>query len=130
MPPLESMDRHEKAVLWARVGTSPTGGAVVSATPVELDVRFDDAQTEMLDAHGNNVGLDGAIVTDRIIPNGSILWKGSLDDITGTGSASYPTSGLLEVKMTTSIKDIKGRNVYYTAGFLKYNDIIPTSWNA
>lgn len=130
MPPLESMDRKEKGVLWVRTGTSPTGGAIVSATPEEIDVRWVNAQTEVLDPHGNRVALDGTAVTDRMIPIGSILWQGSLDDITGTGSAAYPTSGLLEVKMSSSIKDIKGRNTKYSAGFLKYNDVIPVSWNA
>lgn len=130
MPPLETLDRSTPMVLWEAIGVGPTGRPIVSPTPVDIQVKVKDSQVRQLDAKGNEIALDGMAFADRLIPIGSILWKGTTDDIAGTGSAAYPPSGLLEVKMSSSIDDLKGRNVAYNVGWLRYNSRMPWSWDA
>jgi len=124
MPAFETMDRYTDALLWVANGVGQRGQPIVSSIPVELKIRLLNKQVLTLDAHGNNILLDGTFVADRDIPMGSILWEGTIDDLVGTGTAP-PTSGLLEVKLSDGTKDIKGRNEFFTGGFLKYNDRMP-----
>jgi len=129
MPPFESMGRYTSFVLWPAIGVGPRGEPIVSAVPQNIKLKVDDSQRRMLDAKGDEVALDGTAVAGQSIPVGSILWRGSTDDISGTGSAAYPPSGLLQVKLSSAKDDLKGRNIAYDVGYMRYNSVMPWSWN-
>jgi hypothetical protein len=128
MPALELMDRYTSFVLWVAVGVNSRGEPTVSGTPQDIKLKVNDSQKRMLDAKGNEVAVDGTAVAGCAIPLGSILWRGTTDDISGTGSAMYPPADLLQVKLVTAIDDLKGRNVAYDVGYMKYRSVMPWSW--
>ena len=130
MPALEDHDLREKALLWRAISDDPFGQKKVGAR-VEIDVRWLDKQTEMMDPHNNSVLMDGTIIVDQnhVIPIGSLLWYGTEDEwATGTGS-SETTDGhpmIVEVKAVNSTPDFKARNYRRTLGFLRYKGAVPT----
>lgn len=127
MPPFETMDRPQKATYWEKTGDDNLGLPVVTSTPVQLDVQWDDNQSEALDPKGNVITVDATVFTGgmRLII-GSIIMLGTVADWQGTGSAEVPTD-LLTVKTVKITPDLKGRNRVYFYGLMRYNDELPTS---
>ncbi len=125
MPAVESMDRPHDALLFLATGKDRYGKILVSITPVELRVRWNDKQRRVLDRQGNTIAVDATAIVDRDIPLGSILWRGGIDDLPGT--SPIPTSGLMEVKLSNSVDDLKGRVTRYDVAMIRATDTLPTS---
>lgn len=129
MPALEGMGRHQKAVLWEKTGVDRYG-ETVRATPVELDVRWEEGSTDMLLPDGTKVKLEGVVVTNRAVPEGSLMWLAPnaalspLEQWYGTGSAG-DDSGVMMVHSKDTAPDLKGRNVRYELNMVKYRDTLP-----
>lgn len=126
MPAFETMDRYQVAVLWPKTGTNRNGQPIVSPTPVQIRVRWDDQQAERLDPQGNTIRIDATVVVDREIEVGSIMYKGSISDFAGTGSDEEP-AGLMLVKSYDETPDIKKRFKRRVVTLMRYTDSLPTS---
>jgi hypothetical protein len=118
MPSIETDCRHQKAVYWAASGTD-IEGEVTLAAAVELSVRWENTDTQVLDAQGNPVAISAVVVVDRDIPVGSIFWEGK------QSALPSPVTDLLRVEEFKSIPDVKGRNSRKTVLLSKYSDTLP-----
>jgi len=119
--PLETAHRNQKAVYLEATGLDTYGNRTV-ATAVEIDVRWQNVQQEIVDNHGDTQAIDAKIVVDRVVPLGSILWEGILDDYSASTSVDY-----VEVIGLQRAMDIKGRNVRRVLLCKRYNDTVPAS---
>lgn len=126
MPAFETMDRVHTAVLWPATGKNELGQYVVGSPVQDIKVQWDDRRNEMLDNQGNVVSVDATVFSNRDIPMGSIMRKGSYSDWMGTGSGADLTD-LMQVKMVQITDDLKGRNRVYFYGLMRYTDTLPTS---
>lgn len=118
MPPQETTSRHQKAVLWAANGFDNNGEVKIDAA-VEVDVRWEEKQTESLDPTGNTIRSDATVVVDQDIVIGSIMWKGILDDVT------TPPVDLWQVINFSDIPDVKGRVDRRLALLIRYSNELP-----
>lgn len=125
MPQPELFHRHQKAVYWPSAGYDNYGKAYVTdASKVELDVRWEFRKGDILDARGNTIAYDATVVVDRVIANGSILWKGSLDDLPDDTS-NY--SDLWQVIEYSEIPDLKNRYYRRLVYLKRHSDRLPVS---
>lgn len=130
MPALEDHDLRETALVWPAISDDPFGQKKVGSRE-EIDVRWLDKQTEMLDTHNNSIIVDGTVIVsqDQRIPIGSLLWYGTEAEWnTGTGSSETSDGHpqLVEVKADNNTPDLKARNYRRTLGFLRYKGALPT----
>jgi hypothetical protein len=123
MPPLETMDRKQDAVLWEKNGVSDDGEYTVTANAVALKVRWEDVRREVVDAQGNTIGTDATVVVNRRIEIGSWLWPGKLSSL--GNPVVPPTSGLFRVIVYNETPDIKNRNIRRTVTLMRSNDTLP-----
>lgn len=124
MPSPERSHRRQDAVLWTLASHDEEGENTVNS-PVELRVRWEEVFEEVLNRKGDPVALDAKVMVDREIEIGSLMYKGTLDDWYGVGSAGDEIK-LMEVITYTDLKDIKGRVSYRSVGLCKYRDTLPT----
>lgn len=124
MPSHVLRNRFQSAVYWKSTGFDTHGEPTITSA-VELCVRWEEVNTEVIDANGNSVGVDAVVVVDREIPDGSILWLGAIQDLPGTGET--PTSNIYTVVKYSSIPDIKGRNYRRLVYLRRRNDELPAS---
>lgn len=128
MPPFETMDRTERALLWETTGGIDQYGQYAYdflAYPVEICVRWNDDRMLSSDAQGNPLTLDAEVIYDREVKVGSLMWKGRLSDLPGTGTAA-PEADLMVVETRKRVKDIKGRFTRWSYGLLRFKDTLPT----
>ena len=126
MPPFETMDRPQTAVLWPYASTNELGQPVVGSPIQDILVQWDDDSAEVKDKQGNVITVDATCFADRVIAIGSIMRYGSYSDWQGTGSGATPT-GLMEVVSEDVCFDLKGRNRVFFYGLMRWNDVLPTS---
>ena len=134
MPAPERSYRRQKAVYWQASGYADDGRHKRVQNAEELSVRWVKKQAEMLDPQGNTAKVDATVVVDRVMPIGSILWEGSLQDLwdalpgtgTGTGTSYVPTSDLFEVVSYRETPDLKGRVVRQVVGVNRDRDTMPS----
>lgn len=71
---------------------------------------------------GNDVQIDATVVSAQDIPEGSLLWLGSLTDIsgTGTGTDTTPDNNIMEVVSFDVTKDLKNRHTRREAMLARY----------
>lgn len=124
MPPVEEMDRNDEAVLWPLVGYSRRVEPVLGV-PRQIYVRWVGKQSRTLTPTGNTIALDATVVVDEDIPMGSILWKGAIEDLIGTGSFTSPTDSLFQVKAVNSTDDLRGRFARRSCGLMRFSGRLP-----
>lgn len=132
MPSIETFQRFQKAVLWEARGFDAYGQPTVSATPVELDVRWVTKKGQNLRAKGNTssadsnlVDIDATAVVDRVIKVGSTMWLGELTAWYGSGSDTNDDE-VMEVKRCRVTPDLKNRFTRWVVELAKYKDTLPT----
>lgn len=121
MPPMETADLHQKAMLWEFSGHDRYQQTVSSG--VELNVRWEDKREETVDAEGRTVAVEATVVVDQKITVGSIMWKGKETDLPD------PVTDVTDLKIVVAYNetpDIKGRNIRRTVKLARYNDTLPT----
>ncbi len=123
MPPFETMDRHQTAVLWNKVGDD-SYGEPLHGDPEEIQVRWTYKRTQIVDAKGNSVGIDAQAVVNQEIIAGSQMYLGSLSFWTGTGSADEDVE-VMEVVAYNYTSDIKNRNVRRTVMLRRFRASLP-----
>lgn len=127
MPHLETLSRHQKALLWAANGRDINGEVKVDEK-TEIDVRWERGTWESLDALGNRIAVTSRVVVDRDILVGSIMWEGSMDDYlsgeygTGTGQSVE----LDQVMGFEKTPDLKARSFYRVVSLVRYSKELPT----
>ena len=124
MPPLESTDLWQTAVLWSKVDYDEYGQPSLG-DPVNISVRWVYEQSVVQDRQGNNISLDATVLVAQDIPLGSKMWLGNVTDWQQqTGTTSPIVTGdnqIMEVKTISKVKDIKGRFIRRTVGLMRYN---------
>ncbi len=122
MPAIELANRKQTAVLWA--ATAATGfddyGRHKVTAATQIKVRWEEKNTEVVDANGNTVAIDVVVVVDRVVLTGSIMWLGKKDDL------ASPPVDLNVVVNYSAIPDVKGRITRRVVMLRRYNDKIPT----
>ena len=116
----ETTSRNQKAVLYASSAAPLTsiGQKKVDAA-VELDVRWEEGQSDALDANGEKIRVDALVVVDRDITIGSLMWLGAKDDLPS------PVTDLKEVVAFAKIPNEKGTTFRRTVGLIRYSNSLP-----
>ncbi len=125
MPPLETSDLFQTAVLWAKVSYDAYGEPTVAA-PVEVQVRWEKGHRESRDPQNNVISFDATVVLPYQVAEGSIMWLGELADFMGTGSGE-PDTELMEVMDFRVTPDLKNRATRFVAGLNRYKGTLPRS---
>jgi hypothetical protein len=129
MPDQEVAYLDQTAIVFPRTGYGPDGqptvGPPYELTP-PLGVRWLTKRTEVLDAKGNTIMLDGTAITAQPVLVGSWMWLGSLSAWYGTGSAyAALDQELMEVKYYNETPDLKNRASFHTIGLMRLHNRAP-----
>ena len=124
MPHMELSYRRQKAVLWEATGVDDYNEPIVSA-PEELDCRWVNKRREMVGNDGTPIAVDATVVVDREIPINSLMWEGSLDDLPAGTSFTVADGQIMKVLLCNRTPDIKARVNRYTAGLMRFRDVLP-----
>lgn len=128
MPALEQMDLTDKALLWETTGSYDQYGQYAYEflnSPIHICVRWVHGRHTESGPDGNPMAIDVTVIANRLIKTGSLLWRGSLADLPGTGTAA-PETDLMIVDERTETKDIKGRVTRYEYRLRRFKDTLPT----
>jgi hypothetical protein len=104
MPGVETGDLTDSCVVW-EPGPADVYGQYPAGPPCELGCRWEVTESE--DGTEGNQATSVTVSLDRLLPIGSFVQHGSLED------APAP-SGDLRVVSCTAIPDVKGRQVRYS----------------
>lgn len=122
MPALEYSDLRQWAVVWFWTGQQNRHGQQTIHQPIQIPVRwnFDDAQ--VLDSFGNTIGRNGDVVAAIDIPDLSMIWYAGNYKLT-----TLPTTftELAQLFRTGSTGDIKQRNIRYEYKSMRWGDTLP-----
>lgn len=128
MPPFETMDLFQKAVLWERRVVSGRGvvdnyGDVVVENGVELSVRWVWQYGEALSPEGETIRYDVGVVVNQDVQDGSIMWVGGISDLPANLDNLTNLYQVIGRFVTTSINN---RFTRRTLMLMRYNDNLPT----
>ena len=113
MPPPETFHRHDRMLLWRKVGNNRYGNPIVSS-PEELMVRWEDGQKDVRKPDGTFITVDATVVVNIDIEMGSTVWLApnktysALEQFMGSGSGVEDTD-IMEVVTRDITPDLKGR---------------------
>jgi hypothetical protein len=136
VPPLEDDDLLQCAVFWPLLKVDAYANPILGQ-PVQLDVRWMDVQSIVMDPKGNTIGVDVTIVVNedieqfndprdpfyRTIIDGMIT-QNTLYGPTGVLTVT-PTTGLYWIKTYNKTPDIKNRFNRRVVGAVRYTDLLP-----
>jgi hypothetical protein len=120
MPPIEQTSLVQRAVLWRNLFEYDANGQEVYATPVQINVRWCDAENNALSPEQNQIDLSQDIVVPYYVPPKSrmwldphakpnlVTWKGAVADWFEYGINKVP-SDLCWVRVSTNIPDVKAQ---------------------
>ncbi len=120
-------DRRDKALYWPLVRMNKNTRPVFSGLTIELNVQWVEKKREVIDgATGQKVMTDATLGVDRVIPVGSLMWRGGLDDLSGTstGTDNMPETGFMRVVTSGAYKEIGARRTRYEVTLVRYSDSI------
>ncbi len=127
MPAIEVDGLTEKAVLLPKTGVDAYS-EVMCSEAVEIDVKWTylyltkGQTTTVRNARGQEVSISALVVVDQKVKVGSLIWKGSLLDWLGSGSADDRESELMEVLTYNETKDFSGMETRRTLACGFYRD--------
>jgi len=119
MPPIESQNLNQHAVLWVR-GDYDTYGRYTVSSPIEINVRWEEGQTQSSGAQDTVIAVSVTLFVDRVITPGSLVWKGKLKDLPAS-----PTN-IKEVENYDEVPDLKGRRFRRRVTCKRYEEQLPT----
>lgn len=126
MPPLETMDRYQRAQYWPPVSKGRDGRWIVSDEAEGVDVRWVAKRKEVMNNQNEKIAIDVTVIADFEMEIGSIVWLGdSLDFGTGTGTTDYPTTDLMAIVHADVTTDLLNRYTRYENYAVRYNDLLP-----
>lgn len=115
----ETAGLRQTLVVWDRTGTASNGRPVVSGTPREVNARIVSGRADSLTSNSSEVGVVMVAVVAEDLIIGSSAWVGTLDDWNSLTTEQLKAAQVLEVKTTDSIPDVRCRNTYRKAGFVR-----------
>lgn len=124
--PIEYEDLHDKAVVWVFTKSDRKGDPRVSS-PIEVSVRWEEGNFEIPDAEGNRIQIDVTLATTRQLRVGSLMWEGSLVDLSTEYPTNIPTKDIYEVVLRNRAKDTKGMFTRWEFGLRRYKDKLPST---
>ncbi len=134
MPFQEISHLRQTALLWPMTGYDaygqPTVGTPIQLTPnvyPNFGVRWNNTQSEMMDAKNNTIRVDATVIVAIDVPIGSWMWLGSFNEWYGhgTGSGSSPIDDhLCEVKVVAKTLDVKARGVHRQLGLMRLENTV------
>jgi hypothetical protein len=127
MPPLEAMDRQQLATLWNNTGQGSYGTPVVSATPVQLLVRWVDTLEEGTNEQGEVIQVSAKVNIDPTIP---IPKVGSIFRYNYPPPAGNAPGALLRLARVLHGRDIRNRNQKPELLLERYKDSLPLAATA
>lgn len=128
MPPPEKIHRHQRALLWERIGTNRYGDPIVGE-PTEIKVRWEAGQEDVRKPDGTYITIDARVVVNQVVPIGSNIWLAPnngysvLEQYLGSGSASEDTD-IMQVVTVNETPDIKNRNKRRVLGVARFKQDI------
>jgi len=133
MPPLETMDLIDTALLWTVDGVDRYGKYKRSTDYVELSpttgtgVRWVNVVKEVQDKEGNTIKIDAEVVVTLDIDIGSTMWLGGEADI--PDGLDEPNADLMKVVVFNKTEDLKGlsQNTRRTVSLVRISNTIPTA---
>jgi hypothetical protein len=129
MPAQELAFRRQRAILWPLLTPASAGrqkfNEPLKGDPVELSVRWDDQQKEILGSNGTPVRVDAVVIVDRRIAIDSLMVKGTLSEWLGTGSATAQDPTVMQVIVFNEVPDIKNRVSYREVGLIRFRSSLP-----
>lgn len=131
MPALETLDRYQTALLWPFTGNYDNFGTpIIDLTdePQEVQVRWTNKKSRVMDSKGNAIMLDATAVVDFPVLVDSLMWLGTLAEWNGeSGSSSGSNASdddLMVVKTYSRWPDIKNRNIRQIVGLMRYKNTL------
>jgi len=127
MPAQEIAFRRQKACVWEITGYDRNGQPVFQTSPTELDVRWNDTRSEVIDRQGNTVAIDATAILDRELKVDSLMVPLALADLPGDGDYGLLADGPLHIVVKfDSTPDIKNRARHNQASLKRYKDVTYT----
>ncbi len=123
MPPIEEADLNETVTLWRRKRYDKFNNAIV-ASPVEIDVKWEQSQTPGFDPQARPINFDAQVQVVDSVPSGSILWRGRLAD--WTGSAGNQDDQLMQVATKDDAKDVRSIEGVSILRLRRFRSTLPT----
>ena len=125
MPPIETRDLPQRAVLWEADGVDSYGQPKVSDVPVEVRVNWNWNVRQSSAPTTDEKSIDATACTDREVSPGSVLLLGTLADLSGTSWTEEDRRKLMEVVSYSEVLDLKGRFTSYDLGLRRYKGALP-----
>ncbi len=123
MPPIETADLYDDAVLWSASGYTSDGEVTVSA-PVAIKCRWEWVASQTTQVDGTIIGTEATIATNRVLSNGDILWLGEFAD-RPTSSTSAGQNPLVQVVAVKRANDVKSRATRCEVKAQRYKATLP-----
>jgi len=121
MPPMESSNLNQQAVMWGPNGHTQTGDKKVLAG-IELDVRWEDLAFTDRPLKGDEAEFDAKVVVRQDVAVGSIFWQGKESELPDPVTT---VDTLYEVTSFRKTPDVKGRNFRRVCYLNKWSDTLP-----
>lgn len=121
MPPLETLDRRTTVVVWEAIELRDNYGEVRVRAPREIMVKWIDTIKEVVDANGNTIRIDATMSPAESLPNGTIVFRGTLAEHSMLGPHI-----LMQMIAPEENEDLKGRHIRREYGMMRYKQSLPT----
>lgn len=105
-------------MLWPSIGVDADGEAKVGPA-VQVLTRWEQGRGNTSRPHSAEESVTATIIVDRVVPIGSILWKGKINAVPEV------IHDLVRVMDYREVPDIKGRNKQRLVLVSAYSDKIP-----
>lgn len=120
MVKIETTRRRQYAVLWAAGTTYTEIGRKKVQRAVQVEVRWEEKQTDAMNAHGESIRIDATVVVDQDVEIGSLMWLGELADWTSSSGDIY------EVVSFSKVPNLKQTRLRRVVGLVRYSDSLPS----
>jgi hypothetical protein len=128
MPSPEYGSRHQMAVLWEWTGVNRYNEPLIGPQE-EITVRWEDMSKDMRRADGTMITVDATahVDPDRVIPIGSLMWKGEAADLPPGTYFDAEDLEIMEVVAVDFTPDVKARTQYREVGLARFKKALASS---
>ena len=120
MVKIETTARLQDATYWEFDSNDRYGQPKVKS-PTDIKVRWLINRDQVVGVDETPINVNGTIVTDIDIVEGSLVREGTVEDLPST-----VTSGLMEIVSFKKTPDLKNRNYRRVCTIRKYKSTLPT----